>query len=108
MKNKVNVDVKDGSINLFNQDIKLPSSININDGNYTIGDLLKFNTSNLHIKAVGNNVILKNLLDTTSAKQAFGLVESNNGNFTMSNVIFDGSGWTRQNGKNYFIHTMNG
>ena len=33
---KVNVDVKDGSINLFNQDIKLPSSININDGNYDL------------------------------------------------------------------------
>ena len=78
-------------------------TVNINDGNYTIGELLQFNTSNLHIKAVGNNVILKNLLDTTSAKQAFGLVESNNGNFKMSNVIFDGSGWTRQNGKNYYF-----
>ena len=33
---KVNVDVKDGYINLFNQDIKLPSSININDGNYDL------------------------------------------------------------------------
>ena len=33
---KVNVDVKNGSINLFNADIKLPECMNVADGNYDL------------------------------------------------------------------------
>ena len=78
-------------------------TVNINDGNYTIGSILQFNTSNLHINAVGNNVIIKNLYDSSNIKQSFGLINEGNGNFTMSNVIFDGSGWTRYNSATQFF-----
>ena len=88
-----------GSISEYKENV----TVNIYDGNYALGSELKFNTSNLHIKAVGNNVVIKNLLNTNSAKQAFGLVESDNGNFTMSNVIFDGSNWTQRNSKSYYF-----
>ena len=88
-----------GSISEYKEKV----TVNINDGNYTIGSILQFNTSNLHINAVGNNVIIKNLYDSSNIKQSFGLINEGNGNFTMSNVIFDGSGWTRYNSATQFF-----
>jgi hypothetical protein len=73
--------------------------LNIFNGTYYIGSELRFNTSVLNINGVGSNVILKNLYDTTSAKQSFGLIELNNGKFTMTNIIFDASDWHQKNSK---------
>ena len=63
-------------------------TVNVLEGNYTIGSYLIFNTNNLNINASGS-VILKNVYD--NQKQSFGL--SSSGNFTMSNVIVDASNY---------------
>ena len=56
----------------------------INDGTYYLGSYLKFNTNNLNI--IGNgSVIIKNLYN--DKEQSFG----SNCNFSMSNIIFNGS-----------------
>ncbi|MDO5860930.1 hypothetical protein, partial [Methanobrevibacter sp.] len=87
------------SVNEYKEKI----TVNIYNGNYTLGSELQFNTSNLHINAIGNNVIIKNLYDADGIKQSFGLIEQGNGNFTMSNVIFDGSSWTKTNTQGQFF-----
>ena len=66
--------------------------VNVFNGNYTIGSLLKFNTSNLFIQGIGDNVIIKNRYSGSGYTQAFGLV-SDSANFTISNIIFDASNW---------------
>ncbi|WP_292742795.1 hypothetical protein [Methanobrevibacter sp.] len=63
--------------------------INIFDGTYYLDSYLKFNTSNLFINGLGNNVIFKNANNESSIK-ALGLV-SNSANFTMTNLIEDHS-----------------
>ena len=71
--------------------------VNIKEGTYYLGGQLDFNTDNLLIKGEGK-VIIKNLYDytdnyvDTSAEygEAFGLTSSSS-NFTISNIIFDGS-----------------
>ena len=69
--------------------------VNVYEGNYTIGSLLTFKTSNLHINGMNGKVIFKNLYDDEVAKQSFALTGS--GNFTMSNIIIDASGYTQCN-----------
>ena len=75
--------------------------VNVYEGNYTIGSLLTFNTSNLHINGMNGKVILKNLYDDNVAKQSFALTGS--GNFTMSNIIIDASGYTQWNYEDYWF-----
>ena len=92
-----------------NGGFKSKVTVNIKEGTYTIGSELKFNTSNLHINALDSKVVIKNVYNTATSKQSFSLVEKNNGNFTMSNVIFDGSGWTQYNSNNgYYTPFCNG
>ena len=65
-------------------------TVNINEGTYYIGSYLKFNTLDLNI--VGNgSVTLKNLYSDSDKQQSFGLLPQQEGNFTMSNIIFDAS-----------------
>ena len=62
-------------------------TINVFNGNYSIGSYLIFNTDNLNINATEGLVVLKNLYN--DQKQSFGLTSP--GNFMMSNVIVDAS-----------------
>lgn len=63
--------------------------INVYNGTYYLDSDLKFNTSNLFINGIGD-VVIKNLRNEPGAYASFGLVSSS-GNFTFSNLIFDGS-----------------
>ena len=58
--------------------------INVEEGTYDLNSILTFNTSNLYIKGLSENVIIKNV-----PEGAFAL-SSPSGNFTMSNIIIDG------------------
>lgn len=66
--------------------------INVYNGTYYLNSDLKFNTSNLLINGMGN-VLIKNLENKEGCHASFGLISSN-GNFTFSNLIFDGSNCT--------------
>ncbi len=66
--------------------------INVYNGTYYLNSDLKFNTSNLFINGIGQ-VIIKNLENKEGAYASFGLTSSF-GNFTFSNLIFDGSNCT--------------
>ena len=66
------------------------ATVNIFNGTYYLGSLLKFNTSNLFINGINGNVIIKNEKDTTWDQQAFSL-QSSSANFTMKNIIFNSS-----------------
>ena len=63
--------------------------INVYNGTYYLDSDLKFNTSNLFINGMGD-VIIKNLRNERGAYASFGLT-SPSGNFTFSNLTFDGS-----------------
>lgn len=63
--------------------------INVYNGTYYIDSDLKFNTSNLFINGIGD-VVIKNLRNKPRAYASFGLTSSS-GNFTFSNLTFDGS-----------------
>ena len=62
------------------------------NGTYYVGSELKFNTGNLNINALNGEVIIKNEKNTR-CKQAIELTSADS-NFTMNDIIFDGSGWT--------------
>ena len=62
------------------------------NGTYYVGSELKFNTGNLNINALNGEVIIKNEKNVR-CKQAIELTSADS-NFTMNNIIFDGSGWT--------------
>ena len=66
------------------------ATINIFNGTYYLGSLLKFNTSNLFINGINGDVIIRNEKDTTWDQQAFSL-QSPVANFTMNNIIFNSS-----------------
>lgn len=66
------------------------ATVNIFNGTYYLGSLLKFNTSNLFINGINGDVIIRNEKDTTWDQQAFSL-QSPVANFTMKNVIFNSS-----------------
>lgn len=66
--------------------------INVYNGTYYLNSDLKFNTSNLFINGIGQ-VVIKNLENKEGAYASFGLTSSF-GNFTFSNLIFDGSNCT--------------
>lgn len=66
--------------------------INVYNGTYYLNSNLKFNTSNLFITGIGE-VIIKNLENRDGCYASFGLT-STSGNFTFSNLIFDGSNCT--------------
>jgi hypothetical protein len=66
------------------------ATINIFNGTYYLGSLLKFNTSNLFINGINGDVIIRNEKDTTWDQQAFSL-QSSTANFTMKNIIFNSS-----------------
>ena len=68
-------------------------TVNLFNGTYYIGSQLIFNTNNLIIQGNGT-VVIKNMYDKTKVKQSFGL-SSSSANFTMSNIIFDASGWSK-------------
>jgi len=63
--------------------------INVYNGTYYLDSDLKFNTSNLFINGIGD-VVIKNLRNEPRAYASFGLTSSS-GNFTFSNLTFDGS-----------------
>lgn len=63
--------------------------INVYNGTYYLNSNLRFNTSNLFINGMGE-VIIKNLRNEGGSYASFGLTSSS-GNFTFSNLIFDGS-----------------
>ena len=63
--------------------------INVYTGTYYLNSDLKFNTTNLFITGIGK-VTIKNLENKEGAYASFGLTSSS-GNFTFSNLIFDGS-----------------
>ena len=81
--------------------------INVFDGTYDLESHLKFNSSNVHIIGLGDNVIIKNKYNTANSKQAFGLIPTS-GNFTISNVLFDGSTWTQRVTTNQFYTMFQG
>lgn len=66
------------------------ASINIFNGTYYLGSLLKFNTSNLFINGINGDVIIRNEKDNWWDQQAFSL-QSSSANFTMKNIIFNSS-----------------
>lgn len=72
--------------------------INVYNGTYYLNSNLRFNTSNLFINGMGE-VIIKNLRNEGGAYASFGLTSSL-GNFTFSNLIFDGS-------NSIYIHSVN-
>ena len=66
------------------------ATINIFNGTYYLGSLLKFNTSNLFINGINGDVIIRNEKDNWWDQQAFSL-QSSSANFTMKNIIFNSS-----------------
>ena len=66
------------------------ATINIFNGTYYLGSLLKFNTSNLFINGINGDVIIRNEKDNWWDQQAFSL-QSPTANFTMKNIIFNSS-----------------
>ncbi len=76
-------------------------TVNIFNGTYYIGSQLNFNTNNLIIKGNGT-VIIKNSYDKTKVKQSLGLTSSL-ANFTMYNIIVDGSKWSKVSGDRQFF-----
>ena len=66
------------------------ATINIFNGTYYIGSLLKFNTRNLFINGINGDVIIRNEKDNWWDQQAFSL-RSSTANFTMTNIIFNSS-----------------
>ncbi|WP_292887627.1 hypothetical protein [Methanobrevibacter sp. UBA212] len=66
------------------------ATINIFNGTYYLGSLLKFNTSNLFINGINGDVIIRNEKDNWWDQQAFSL-QSPTSNFTMKNIIFNSS-----------------
>ena len=79
-------------------EIKDAVTINIFNGTYYLGSHLKFNTNNLYVNGFNGTVTITNLYDITlnddgDYSEAFGLT-SNLANFTLSNIIFDGSSRT--------------
>ena len=66
------------------------ATINIFNGTYYLGSLLKFNTSNLFINGINGDVIIRNEKDNWWDQQAFSL-QSSTANFTMKNIIFNSS-----------------
>ncbi|WP_407393044.1 hypothetical protein [Methanobrevibacter sp.] len=80
--------------NYVNNINKSQVTINVFDGVYYLDSYLKFNTSNLIINGLGNDVRIKNYYDIRGASvMAFGLVSSS-ANFTMNNLIEDHSNQT--------------
>ena len=75
--------------------------INVGDGTYNLDSQLLFNTSNLHINATSNNVIIKNNLN--------GFFELSNpaGNFSVSNIIIDGKYTSVPSKLNYIFKGLN-
>ena len=69
-------------------------TLNIFNGTYYIGSELKFNTNNLFIQGINGKVVIKNMYDKRNVKQSFGLTSSS-ANFTISNIVFDASQWSR-------------
>ena len=84
-------DVKDGKDNVI---------INVEEGTYYLGSVLSFNVNNLHINGSSGNVIIKNKENKQGAFQYFNL--TSNGNFTMTNIIVDGSDWTMGNHVDFY------
>lgn len=66
------------------------TTINIFNGTYYLGSLLKFNTSNLCINGINGDVIIRNEKDNWWDQQAFSL-QSSTANFTITNIIFNSS-----------------
>ena len=66
------------------------ATVNIFNGTYYIGSLLKFNTNNLFINGINGDVIIRNEKDNYWDQQAFSL-QSSKANFTMQNIIFNSS-----------------
>ena len=66
------------------------ATINIFNGTYYLGSLLKFNTSNLFINGINGDVVIRNEKDNWWDQQAFSL-QSPTANFTMKNIIFNSS-----------------
>ena len=62
--------------------------VNIFNGTYELGSVLKFNTSNLVIQGITGKVIIKST--NTSTSKAIQLMSSS-GNFEMNNITFDAS-----------------
>ncbi len=62
--------------------------VNIFNGTYDLGTILKFNTSNLVIQGITGKVIIKSTNSSTS--KAIQLMSSS-GNFEMNNITFDAS-----------------
>ncbi len=78
-------------------------TVNIFNGTYYLGSELKFNVNNLIINGMNDSVIIKNLYDDRTHKEAFE-VSSNSANVTMNNIIFDGSDRISSPiAKNYFF-----
>lgn len=77
--------------------------INVFNGTYYLDSDLKFNTSNLFINGIGD-VVIKNLRNEPRAYASFGLTSSS-GNFTFSNLTFDGSNciYIHANADRYFL-----
>ena len=73
--------------------------VNIFNGSYYLGSLLTFNTTDLTINGLDDEVIIKNLDNLAGSKQAFSITGATskgaNVNFTMNNIIMDASGWTQ-------------
>jgi len=66
-------------------------TIKVFNGTYTLGSILKFNTSNLNIEGLGQVIIKVGYApDDMEHCEAFGLT-STSANFTFSNIIFDAS-----------------
>ena len=79
------------------------AEINVYNGTYYLDSDLKFNTSNLFINGMGE-VIIKNLRNEPGAFASFGLTSSS-GNFTFSNLTFDGSNciYLHKNSDRHFL-----
>ena len=83
------------------------TTINLLKGTYYIGSELKFKTNNLVINGFEDDVIIKNELNTRNAKQALEL-SSSLSNFTLNNVIVDGSGWSQATTARQFFYPFYG
>lgn len=66
--------------------------INVYNGTYYLNSDLKFNTTNLFVRGIGN-VTIKNLENKDGSYASFGLTSSS-ANFNFSNILFDGSNCT--------------
>lgn len=75
--------------------------INLLSGTHYIGSELIFKSNNTIFNGIGNNVLLKNELNTSDVQSFY--FSANYANFTFNNIIFDQSGIGQKTARQFYL-----